>query len=129
MTDAQKTHLGIRIKDSTPTTTGIPQTRPVIAEIQSQGGFRERLHFHDEATPDSRAVPYGCNGCLVNYAWGQERVTDYNALTSTTLLTRSPETITLPSEAERAWFSCAARWQNGKGKLGPWSDIVHAVVL
>jgi hypothetical protein len=37
--------------------------------------------------------------------------------------------ITLPSEAGRAWFSCAARWQNGKGKLGPWSDIVHAVVV
>jgi hypothetical protein len=129
MTDAQKAHLGIRIKDSTPTKVDVPQTRPVIAEVQSLGGFRERLHFHDEATPDSRAVPYGCNGCLVNYAWGTERVTDYNALTSTTLLTRSPETITLPPEAERAWFSCAARWQNGKGKLGPWSDIVHAVVL
>jgi hypothetical protein len=128
MSDEQKSHLGIRLKDPTPTTVGVPQTRPVIAEAQSLGGFRERLHFHDEAAPESRAVPYGCNGCLVNYAWGQERVTGYEALTNTKLLTRSPETITLPPEAERCWFSCAARWQNGKGELGPWSDIVHVVV-
>jgi hypothetical protein len=128
MSDEQKSHLGIHIKDRTPTTVEEPQTRPIISEVQSLGGFRERLHFHDENTPESRAIPYGYNGCLINYAWGSERITDYHALTSTTLLTRSPETITLPPEAERAWFSCAARWQNGKGKIGPWSDIVHVVV-
>jgi hypothetical protein len=128
MSDEEKAHLGIHVRDTTPMPIGPPHTRPVIAEIQSLGGFRERLHFHDETTPESRAIPYGNNGCLINYTWGSERFIDYAALTKTKLLTRSPETITLPPEAERSWFSCAARWQNGKGELGPWSDVVYAVV-
>jgi hypothetical protein len=129
MSDEQKSRLGIHIKDATPTAVDIPRTRPVIAEQQSLGGFRERLRVHDETTPESRAVPSGCNGCLINYAWGPERITDYTARTGAKLLTRSPETIALPPEAERAWFSWAAWWQNGKGQPGPWSDIVQAVVV
>ncbi|GHV60277.1 hypothetical protein AGMMS49587_01080 [Spirochaetia bacterium] len=29
---------------------------------------------------EQQAVPYGDNGCLLNFAWGADRVTDYSAL-------------------------------------------------
>ena len=35
------------------------------------GGFRIEIHFHDEHTPDKRAILSGCNGCLLGYTWGR----------------------------------------------------------
>jgi hypothetical protein len=43
----------------------------------------------------------------------------------TKLMTHSP--CACP-EAEGRYLSCAARRQNGKGELGPWSDIEHLVI-
>jgi hypothetical protein len=43
-------------------------------------------------------------------------------------MTHSPFTHTLPPEAQACYLSCATRWQNGKGELGPWSDIHHVVI-
>jgi hypothetical protein len=34
----------------------------------------------------------------------------------------------LPPEAEGEFLSCAARWQNEKAELGPWSGIQTVVI-
>jgi hypothetical protein len=87
-----------------------------------------KIWFRDEGAPDSRAVPYGDNGCLLTFTWGKERVSDVNALNQTKLMTRSPWTLTFPPEAQAHFLSCAPRWQNEKGELGPWGDV-HDVVI
>jgi hypothetical protein len=43
-------------------------------------------------------------------------------------MTHSPFTLRLLPEAEGRYLSSAARWQNEKGELGPWSDIEHSVI-
>jgi hypothetical protein len=128
VTDEDRTAMRLHNRDATPTPIGIPATRPVITDLKPLGGFPGELRFQDEATPTSRAVPYGDNGCLLNFAWGAERVTDYSALTQSTLMTRSPWTLSLPPEAEKTYLSCATRWQNEKGELGPWGGIQTVVI-
>ena len=128
MPDEDKAYYGIHLADKIPTRHSAPNSRPVFAGIAPLGGFRAEIHFHDEHAPDSRAVLPGCNGCLLYYGWGAERITGYALLTSTVLMTRAPYTLTLPPEAEGAFLSCAARWQSDRGELGPWSDIEHIVV-
>jgi hypothetical protein len=86
------------------------------------------LRFHDEKTPESRAIPKGYNGCLLRYAYGPERITDRALLTTTKLMTRSPFTLNLPSDAERMYLSCEACWQNGKGHLGQAGEMQSVVV-
>lgn len=120
--------MGIPNRDTTHTSIGAPTTRPVITELKALGGFQVRISFRDEPTPDSRALPYGMNGCLLNFTYGSSKVLEYAGLTQTKLLTRSPETISLPPEAEAAHFSCALRWQNERGEIGPWSEIQIVVV-
>ncbi|MDR0375599.1 MAG: hypothetical protein LBH85_07745 [Treponema sp.] len=115
-------------RDVTHTPIPAPATRPVITDLKPLGGFQVEIRFHDEPTPGSRAIPYGDNGCLLSYVWGAGRVSDYAALLQTKLMTRSPWTITLPPESQQAFLSCAARWQNEKGELGPWSDVQHVVI-
>jgi hypothetical protein len=128
VTNEDRTAMGVHNKDTQRTPIGEPKTRPVIVEIRALGGYQVKIWISDETTLDSRAIPYGCNGCLLFFAWGDEEITDESLLTQTKLLTRLPSTLTLPPGARAKYFSCAARWQNEKGELGPWSDIQHVPI-
>jgi hypothetical protein len=85
--------LVIPNRDIYHTSIGKPKTRVLIVGMKSMGGFQVEICFQDEATPGSRAVPYGC---LLRYAWGPEKITDHAALTQTQLMTHSPWVISLP---------------------------------
>jgi hypothetical protein len=67
VTNEDRTAMNLHNKDVTKTPIGIPMTRPVISDIKPLGGFQIEIRFQDEATPTSKARPYGDNGCLLNY--------------------------------------------------------------
>jgi hypothetical protein len=75
---------------------------PVLEELKPQGN----------AHVESRAIPYGYNGCVLKYAWDKEPVTDRKALTESKLITRFPYILDLPPEASGSVFTCTAYWQN-----------------
>jgi hypothetical protein len=128
VTNEDRTAMNLHNRDTTHTPVGKPATRALITDLKTLGGFRVEIRFQDEATPGSHAIPYGCNGCLLNYTWGPEKTTDYAALTQTRLMTRTPFVLDLPPEAEGKFLSCAVRWQNERGELGPWSEIMYVVI-
>jgi hypothetical protein len=128
VTNEDRTAMNLHNRDTTHTPIGVPATRALITEIKALGGFRVEIRFQDEAAPNSKAVPYGDNGCLLNYTVGTEKVTDYGALTQSKLMTRSPWTITFPPEAQGKFLSCGSRWQNERGELGPWGEIQSVVI-
>ncbi|MDR1216768.1 MAG: hypothetical protein LBK25_08810 [Treponema sp.] len=70
--------------------------------------------------PGPDAKYYGWLNYLLAY--------DYNALAQSKLMTKSPFVLTLPQEAEKNIFSCAARWQSERGELGPFSEVKTADV-
>jgi phosphoribosylformylglycinamidine (FGAM) synthase PurS component len=128
ITNADRVRCGLHPRDTVKTPVGDPATVPVIAELHPLGNSRVEIRAHDEATPDSRAIPYGYNGCLLRYAFGPERVTGHAALTQSTLMTRFPFTLVLPPEASGQRLSCAACWQNEQGHLGQPSEIQSVVI-
>ena len=128
VTNEDRTAMNLHNTDTTKTPIEKPESRALITDLKALGGFRVEIRFQDEATPDSHAIPYGCNGCLLNYTWGPEKVTDYAALSQTRLMTHNPWTLELPPEAEAKFFSGATRWQNERGELGPWGDVQHIVI-
>jgi hypothetical protein len=128
VSNEDRTAMRLHNRDTAHSAIPIPATRALITDLKALGGFQVEIRFQNEATPNSNAIPYGDNGCLLNFTWGAEKVTDYAALTQTQLMTRSPWTITLPPEAEGKFLSCATRWQNEKAELGPWSEITHTVI-
>jgi hypothetical protein len=129
VTNEDRTAMGINNKDGTRTTIGAPTTRPSITDMRALGGFQIEICFRDEATPESRAIPYGDSGCLLFYTVSDGHITDYAMLEVTALMTRSPFVITLPPEAEGKRFTCAARWQNRKGEKGPWGEIKTIIIV
>ncbi|MDR1127251.1 MAG: hypothetical protein LBL06_03895 [Treponema sp.] len=128
VTDEDREAMGLHNKDTHPTRIDPPTTRPIITEIKPIGAFRVEIYFHDETTAGRSRIPYGTNGCLLNYTWGTEAVVDYDALIQSKLMTKSPFVLTLPQDAGKKIFSCAVRWQNQRGELGPSSEIKTADV-
>jgi hypothetical protein len=128
VTNEDRTAMNIHNKDTTHTPIGKPTTRVLITELKALGGFQTEIRFQDETTPNSRAIPYGMNGCLLNYTVSTEKATDYALLKDTTLMTHSLFTLSLGPEAEGKFLSCAPRWQSERGELGPWGEIQHIVI-
>jgi hypothetical protein len=127
VTNQDRLAMGWPIYDPTHSPIGVSKTRPILT-LRVLGGFAVEIRFQDEATPDSTAIPYGMNGCLLNYAWGPEKVEDYTLIKETCLMTRSLFDLILPPEAEGKYLSCYARWQNETGHLGKPSEIQHIAV-
>ncbi|MHB9294598.1 hypothetical protein PilKf_00322 [Pillotina sp. SPG140] len=128
VTNEDRTAMGLHNRDTNPSPIPPPSTRVVITDIRALGGFQVKIWFRDEQNAKSQAVPYGNNGCLLNYMWSTERLNDVSLLNKTVLMTRSPWTLTLPPESQATFLSCTTRWQNEKGELGPWSEVHHVVV-
>jgi hypothetical protein len=95
VTNEDRTAMNLHNKDDTKTPIEKPTTRALITDLKALGGFQVEVRFQDEAAPDRHAVPYGCNGCLLNYTVGPEKGADYAALTQTKLMTRSPFVLAL----------------------------------
>jgi hypothetical protein len=128
VTDEDRVGMRLHNKDTIPTTIPVPRTRALITDLMPKGGFQIEVRFQDEEIKDSRRKPYGYNGCLLNYMVGHEKMTNVEAFDSTRLMTRNPWVLTLPPDTEGKFLCCAARWQNEKGELGPWGDIMHVVI-
>jgi hypothetical protein len=127
ITNADRVRCGLHPRDPVKTPFGVPATVPVIEELKPLGNSRVEIRAHDETTPDSRAIPYGYNGCLLRYAWGPEPLTNHASLTQSILMTRLPYTLTLPPEASGARLSCAAFWQS-RDRIGQPSGIASVVI-
>jgi hypothetical protein len=121
--------LGLTPHASTHTPVAVPTSRPQLFDVKELGGFAVEVYFKDEHIEHSQAVPYGYNGCFVNYYYGPEQVTDVKQLPLTQLFTASPAHLQLPPEAEGMWLSIVPRWQRARGgRLGPWGTIEHVRV-
>jgi hypothetical protein len=128
VTDAQRRDIGCPVHDTTHTRIGTPKTMARVTGLRAVGGHAVEIRFQDETTPDSTAIPYGMNGCLLNYAWGPEKIDDIALLKETALMTHTPFTLVLPPAASGATLSCSTRWQNETGDLGM-PDEIHYIVV
>jgi hypothetical protein len=55
-------------------------------------------------------------------------VVNHNLLTHSRLASRSPLELSFDPEERGKTVYLAARWQNRRGELGPWSDIISAII-
>jgi hypothetical protein len=73
-------------------------------------------------------IPYFLTGAVIYYLISDMPVLDQNELSHSRLASRSPfELILTPADRGKTIY-LAARWQNRRGELGPWSEIVAVVI-
>jgi hypothetical protein len=69
-------------------------------------------------------------GCVLNFTWGPEKVTDKALIKERILMTHSPYIMDeLPPEAQDKWFSCFGRWQTEGGVEGNPGDVSTVVIV
>lgn len=125
ITDAQRVLLGLHVRDKAYTSIQAPETSPSI---------RTQLHHICQIVvrlnnPNgSKAKPYGTIGAFIAYEISDTPITHYKSLTRNVLATRTPCTLLFDDTERGKNVSIAACWQTKKGKRGPWSPIIHAIV-
>ena len=126
LTNEDLTALGLPTKDKIPRHIGPSTSRPGF-EIKPQDVCRISIRIWDEATGEKKR-PYGMNGAVVSYGFGDAQLTSRKDLNQSTLITRSPYILTVDEEYERKVISMAMCWQTESGERGPWSEIQTATI-
>jgi hypothetical protein len=127
ISDALKIGLGIRIPDTTPVPIPPPSTQPVLTMLDSAIGSQS-LKAADQTTPDKKARPAGTVGLLLFRAidTAGTPTPPASAAQFLTFLTRNKFLATLAPADNGKVATYYARWANGRGELGPWSDPLVA---
>lgn len=127
VSNALKVGLGIRIDDPIPTPIPAPSTKPIVSIVAS-GPQLMRLRFADELTPTSRSKPAGSIGCLVYRKIGTAPSVDPDTATFDGMYTRIPFDQAFSALDQGKTVTYFARWTNGKGEEGPWSEPISRII-
>jgi hypothetical protein len=127
MDDADRLPLGIRPEDSTRTTHEAPASQPLTVVENTHNHFEHKVIAYNPATEkhDKPDDAYGV--CYALQVGGAEPASGGDILK--TEFSRKTHFIVQHKEADKgktAYY--AVCYENGKGKKGPWSPVVQAVI-
>jgi hypothetical protein len=124
--DADRTRMGITVKNTARTAVPVPSTSPV-ASIDFSVRLQHTIHFADETTPRLKAKPAGVHGCEI-YTKVGDAPKDVSELVYAGTDTATPFVQKFDGDKTGKTAYYALRWVNTRGESGPWSAIVSAVV-
>ena len=126
ITDAQRTALGLHVRDAKPTNVPAPKSRPKF-DIYIVDIRRLKVAFRDMDS-DSRAKPYGMYGAIIAYAVLDAPPAGTDALVRSVSATHTPHILEFAEPERGKTVYVALCWQNKKGEKGPFSEIKRARV-
>ena len=124
LTVEDRNAIGLIERKSTRTTPAPPTTHP-IGYINTINRLQHTISFTDE--DGSLAKPKGVRGCQIWCKVG-EPVTDVQELSFLAMSSASPyvHKFDIPAAGKTVYYWL--RWENTRGKTGPWSAAVNATV-
>ena len=128
VTDADRKEMGLPVYDTVPTSVSDPLGQ-ATAEISYPGRTQLRLHVkHVADTPIDTKASYGCRIYYSLYAPGEEAPTSGKDLRLSMFTRRKKEIFNFQPEdsGKTAYFSI--RYENSKGKTGPWGPLFSAII-
>jgi hypothetical protein len=126
VTDADRVNISIHNKDTILTPIPKPPTRPAFT-LRAYGNRVVRIDFWDEGA-STKARPYGYDGAIVHWALLDEPPARPDDLASHFKATKRPYDLEFSEDQRGKTLYVALRWENDKGDLGPWSDILSTIV-
>ena len=125
LTDQDREDMGLPVHKTTRTPAPVASNAPWM----TAGGYGPRVVRIDFGeSPTSSAKPAGQHCVELASTIAETRPAEVDDLTHSAVVTHTPLLLTF-KESERGrtlWF--AARWENTRGKKGPWSEIFSAVI-
>lgn len=130
MTNATRAELGITIRDTTPSRTPTPTTRPTASVVLGER-LTHTLRLADESTPTRRRKPKGVSWAEVYVALTPVQAPappnpeSYQYVRS---VTKSATTVSFNPADGGKQAHYLIRWVNASGERGPWSDATSATI-
>jgi hypothetical protein len=125
--DAALAAMSLTIRDTKPRPIADPTSRPVGKANTSQR-LEIGLTLTDEATPTSRAKPFGVVGCNIFMKLGGTAPTDLSQCEFIGFATRTPFTEEFDGTQANQTAHFILQWVDTRGGVGPISETVSATV-
>lgn len=123
-----KIAIGVNPRTSVPSPIGQPTTFPDLS-VNPTGPLQVTARYRDsEATPTSKAKPYGSTQVQIFGMTSATVVTDPTTLPLLATVTKSPTLMTFGSSDANKTCYFAARFITRRGLVGPWSAITAATI-
>jgi hypothetical protein len=129
VSDSDRRSLELPVYDRKPTKPLRPESRPEM-DVRFPQIMWHTLHVRDSESKGKGKPPYVIGFELWRHisSIGDRSIVSFDDMQSVGLITRSPHTLKYDSanRGQMVWY--ASRWVNTHGELGPWSEIVSALV-
>jgi hypothetical protein len=126
VTDGDRANMRLRNRDRVPTP-HIEVTEAVELELGLRNIREIMVHFRVKGAAH-KAKPTGYDGAVIVWAILNAPPASPDELVNHTMASRTPHAITFDeSDRGKTVYICAA-WQNERGNIGPWSEILNAIV-
>ncbi len=126
LTTQDRTVLRLSEPSSSRTPAPQPTTKPQ-GRVDASKRLEHTVHFFDENTPNSRAKPDGVRGCQIWCKVGSPAA-DPAELSYLATDTASPYVVHFNGADAGKVVYYWLRWENTRGEVGPWSDVIMATV-
>jgi len=126
VTDGDRTNMAIPIHDKTPTP-HIEVTETVEMELALRN-IREILVVFKIKGAAHKAKPTGYDGAVIVWDVLDSPPASPDALTRHTMASKTPHALEFSEEERGKSVYVSAAWQNQRGNVGPWSDILRGIV-
>jgi len=123
VSDSDRQHLNITVPTDTHTPVPVPTSTPVIT-IDFSVRSKHTLNFVDDATPQSKAKPFGVHGGEV-----YSKVGDATVFVFLGTCTSTPFVVNYTDADAGKIASYRMRWVNTRGEQGPLGSIVSAHIV
>jgi hypothetical protein len=126
ISDKDRIHLGVTVRDPNPTPTPVSDKPPFIIIVLLSAGVI-LIKFGDIET-GKRGKPLGQTGAELAYAILDNKPEDWDELSHSIFSTRSPFRLSFKGTERGKILYFALRWQNTRGEKGPWSEIMSVII-
>jgi hypothetical protein len=126
VTDDDLTAMGLPVHDRSPSPAPDPDKEPELTfSTPSPAVVEIEVRKKNEA---GRGKPKGMHGAELRWVIADVAPVDWSELLHSEFVTRSPFRLTFSGHDRGKWLYFAARWENNRGKKGPWCEIMSAVI-
>jgi hypothetical protein len=126
VTPVMRIELGLKPRDETRTEHhDVPELVDFDLTLR---GIREIVVNFRVKGSDSKAKPDGYDGAVLIWGILNEPPAEASALTRHTMASKTPHALKFTNEDRGKTVYIAAAWQNERGNIGDWSEILSAIV-
>jgi hypothetical protein len=89
---------------------------------------RLSIHFFEKGNRHKKSKPAGQHGAEIRWSFRDTPPTRWDELMHSEIDTNSPFTLQFENDQRGKTVYFALRWENTRGKKGPWSEIQSAII-